>query len=111
MYRADKRGHLVEIVIVNPNADEKAIADQQRRELVAKLGKKRLAQLDPEVRETLIRIKPGMFSMGSSTAARRQPLQWDRTLFLTPLYRNGDAVKHIRGSQYPATLPHYARIS
>ncbi|MBC7513608.1 MAG: hypothetical protein H7234_04140 [Herminiimonas sp.] len=109
MYRADNRGYLVEIVIVNPNTQEKALAKQQHRELVAKLGKKKLATLEPEAREILFR-KSSLFSMVGSATAKAQPLEWDRKRFISMVLGNTDIINDVRGSTYPTTLPHYARI-
>ncbi len=111
MYRADQHGQLVEIVIINPNANERALAKQQQRELLAKLGKKRMARLDPEVREILVREKASLFSIGGGAAAREKPLQWDRVRLDSPILKNTDALAEVRGSKYPTTLPHYARIT
>ena len=108
MYRADKRGHLVELVIINPNAEEKTLARRQHSELVAKLGKKKLASLEPEARETLVRLRSSMFSM--SRTEKEQPLQWSRKRLISPIFGNTDILHTVRGSRYPSTLPHYERI-
>ena len=109
MLRSDEHGHLVEIIIVNPNGQEKALAKQQHRELVAKLGKKKVASLIPEGREILFR-RSSFFSTGGLTGAKPRPLEWDRIRVPSPVADNTDIVKDVRGSKYPTTLPHYDRI-
>ena len=108
MYRADDHGYLIEIVITNPNANEKALAKRQHCELVAKLGKKKLASLQPEMREALVRRRAGMFSMNA--AAKEQPLQWDWKRLLFPVISNTAILDDVRRSKYPTTLPHYERV-
>lgn len=109
MYRADKFGHLVEIVIFNPNTEEKMLAKRQKAELIAKIGRKRTEALDPETREILRRQPASIFGLGNCSG-KKEPLQWDRARLITPLKGNTDILDHIRGSTYPTTLPHYARI-
>ena len=108
MYRADNHGYLIEIVITNPNANEKALAKRQHCELVAKLGKKKLAALQPEMREALVRKRVGIFSMNA--AAKEEPLQWAWRRLLYPVISNTGILDDVRCSKYPITLPHYERV-